>query len=86
VRGRSARKSCPRAATHEETTATMPKMKTHSGAAKRFKITGSGKIMRLRANRKHLLEHKSSRRTRRLDGEVQMAKPDTREIKRLLGL
>jgi large subunit ribosomal protein L35 len=63
----------------------MPKMKTHKGAAKRFKITGSGKIMRLRANRKHLLEHKSSRRTRRLDGEVQMAKPDTREIKRLLG-
>ena len=46
----------------------MPKMKTHSGAAKRFKITGSGKIMRLRANRRHLLEHKSTRRTRRLDG------------------
>jgi len=41
--------------------------------------------MRLRANRKHLLEHKSSRRTRRLDGEVQMAKSDVREIKRLLG-
>ncbi|MGH3207417.1 MAG: 50S ribosomal protein L35 [Trebonia sp.] len=63
----------------------MPKMKTHSGAAKRFKLTGSGKIMRLRANRKHLLEHKSSRRTRRLDGEVELAKPDTRQIKRLLG-
>jgi large subunit ribosomal protein L35 len=63
----------------------MPKMKTHSGAAKRFKITGSGKIMRLRANRKHLLEHKSTRRTRRLDGEVTMAKADVREIKRLLG-
>ena len=46
----------------------MPKMKTHSGAAKRFKITGSGKIMRLRANRRHLLEHKSSRVTRRLAG------------------
>jgi large subunit ribosomal protein L35 len=63
----------------------MPKMKTHSGAAKRFKITGSGKVMRLRANRAHLLEHKSSRRTRRLDGEVQLAKADTRQIKRLLG-
>jgi large subunit ribosomal protein L35 len=63
----------------------MPKMKTHSGATKRFKVTGSGKIMRLRANRKHLLEHKSSRRTRRLDGEVTMAKADVREIKRLLG-
>jgi large subunit ribosomal protein L35 len=69
----------------KETTATMPKMKTHSGAAKRFKITGSGKVMRLRANRRHLLEHKSSRRTRRLDGEVQMAPADVREIKRLLG-
>jgi large subunit ribosomal protein L35 len=63
----------------------MPKMKTHSGAAKRFKLTGTGKVMRLRANRQHLFEHKSSRRTRRLDGEVQMAKSDVREIKRLLG-
>ena len=44
----------------------MPKMKTHSGAAKRFKLTGTGKVMRLRANRAHLLEHKSSRVTRRL--------------------
>ena len=63
----------------------MPKMKTHSGAAKRFKVTGSGKIMRLRANRAHLLEHKSSRRTRRLEGMIPMAKGDVREIKRLLG-
>ena len=63
----------------------MPKMKTHSGAAKRFKITGSGKIMRLRANRQHKFEHKSSRVTRRLYGEVQVAKSNTRAIKRLLG-
>ena len=63
----------------------MPKMKTHSGAAKRFKITGSGKLMRLRANRQHLFEHKSSRITRRLSGQVVMAKADVREIKRLLG-
>ena len=63
----------------------MPKMKTHQGTAKRFKITGTGKVMRLRANRQHLFEHKSSRVTRRLDGEVQMAKADVREIKRLLG-
>ena len=63
----------------------MPKMKTHSGAAKRFKITGTGKVMRLRANRAHLLEHKSSRRTRRLEGMIPMAKADVREIKRLLG-
>jgi large subunit ribosomal protein L35 len=66
-------------------TATMPKMKTHSGAAKRFKITGSGKIMRLRANKRHLLEHKSSRVTRRLSGEVQLDKTNVRQVKRLLG-
>ena len=49
-----------------ETTATMPKMKTHSGAAKRFRLTGTGKVMRRRANRNHMFEHKSSRLTRRL--------------------
>jgi ribosomal protein L35 len=63
----------------------MPKMKTHSGTAKRFKVTGSGKIMRRRANRNHLLEHKSSRVTRRLAGERELAPSDVREIKRLLG-
>jgi large subunit ribosomal protein L35 len=63
----------------------MPKMKTHSGAGKRFKITGSGKIMRRRANMNHLLEHKSSRVTRRLAGEVQLDKTNVRQIKRLLG-
>ena len=63
----------------------MPKMKTHSGAAKRFKITGSGKLMRLRANRQHLFEHKSSRVTRRLAGPKVVAKNDIREIKKLLG-
>ena len=63
----------------------MPKMKTHSGAAKRFKLTGTGKVMRLRANRQHLFEHKSSRVTRRLYGEVQLAKADVRGIRRMLG-
>jgi large subunit ribosomal protein L35 len=63
----------------------MPKMKTHSGTAKRFRITGSGKIMRQRAGRNHLLEHKSSRMTRRLEGTVQVAANDVREIKKLLG-
>ena len=41
------------------------KNKTHSGTKKRFRVTGSGKIMRERAGKRHLLEHKSSRRTRR---------------------
>jgi len=68
-----------------ETTATMPKMKTHSGAAKRFKVTGTGKVMRLRANRQHLFEHKSSRVTRRLYGAIEVSKGDRREVKKLLG-
>ena len=69
----------------KETTATMPKMKTHSGTAKRFKLTGTGKVMRRRANRNHLLEHKSSRVTRRLARELPVAQSDVREIKKLLG-
>lgn len=63
----------------------MPKMKTHQGTAKRFKITGTGKIKRRRAGMNHLLEHKSSRVTRRLQGNVVLAKSDVREIKKLLG-
>ena len=63
----------------------MPKMKTHSGTAKRFKFTGSGKIKRRRAGMNHLLEHKSSRVTRRLAGTVTVAQNDVREIKKLLG-
>ena len=63
----------------------MPKMKTHSGAGKRFKITGSGKVMRQRADRAHYNEHKSSRVTRRLFGRVELAPSNARQIKRLLG-
>ena len=62
----------------------MPKMKPHSGSSKRFRITGSGKIMRRRANRNHLLEHKPSRRTRRLYNEVELDASDSKRIKRLL--
>ena len=64
----------------------MPKMKTHSGMKKRAKISGTGKLRRQRANRRHYLEHKSSRLTRRLDGTVNFAKADVRKVKRLLGL
>ena len=63
----------------------MPKMKTHSGAGKRFRLTGTGKVMRRRANRNHMSEHKSSRVTRRLYGEVTVAPSDVKEIKKLLG-
>ncbi|WP_250279989.1 50S ribosomal protein L35 [Frankia sp. Cppng1_Ct_nod] len=62
----------------------MPKMKTHTGASKRFRITGTGKVMRRRANRNHLLEHKSSRRTRRLYNEVTLSSADEGRIKQLL--
>lgn len=63
----------------------MPKNKTHSGAKKRFKITGSGKVLRERAGKRHLLEHKPSTLTRRLSGNVEMSKPDSKTIKKLLG-
>jgi large subunit ribosomal protein L35 len=63
----------------------MPKMKTHSGAGKRFKITGSGKVMRRQANRRHLLEKKSTRRTRRLAPPVEVSTADVTKVKRLLG-
>jgi len=63
----------------------MPKNKTHSGAKKRFRITGSGKIMREQAGARHLFEHKSSRRTRRLAGDLVVAPADAPKIKKLLG-
>jgi large subunit ribosomal protein L35 len=63
----------------------MPKMKTHSGAKKRFRVTGSGKLVRRRANRKHLLEHKPTTRTRRLDGIAVVSANDKKAVKKLLG-
>lgn len=63
----------------------MPKNKTHSGAKKRFRVTGSGKIMREQAGGRHLLEHKSSRRTRRLASDVAVSPADTPTVKKLLG-
>ena len=64
----------------------MPKMKTHSGAKKRFRVTGSGKIMHERAGKRHLLERKSSRVTRRLSGDVAAKSPNAFAAKRMLGL
>ena len=62
----------------------MPKMKTSKTAAKRFKKTGSGKLQRQQAMRQHLFEKKSSRRTRRLAGNVDVHPGDEKKIKRLL--
>ena len=64
----------------------MPKQKTHSGAKKRFKVTGSGKILRERTNKRHLLEVKPSKRTRRLSVEKELSPADTKKVKRLLGM
>jgi large subunit ribosomal protein L35 len=63
----------------------MPKNKTHSGTKKRVRLTGGGKLMRERANRRHNFEGKSSRRTRRLAVDVELSPSDTRKAKKLLG-
>ena len=64
----------------------MPKMKTHSGAKKTFRITGSGKVMHERAGKRHLLERKSSRLTRRLSTESSSKPTVATTAKRMLGL
>ena len=61
----------------------MPKMKTHRGAAKRFKTTGSGKIRRRRAYRNHILEKKSPKRIRQLRGDTAVAKADEKNLRDL---
>ena len=63
----------------------MPKNKTHSGTAKRFRVSGSGKLLHQRSNRRHQLEHKPSTRTRRLDGVAEAASSDVKRVRRLLG-
>jgi large subunit ribosomal protein L35 len=62
----------------------MPKMKTHSGAAKRFKKTGSGKIVRNKANKQHILTKKSTKQKRHLRGTEVVARADVARIKRLI--
>jgi large subunit ribosomal protein L35 len=63
----------------------MPKQKTHSGAKKRFKVTGSGKITHEQTNRRHLLEVKSSKRKRKLEADKVLAPSDVKKVKKLLG-
>lgn len=63
----------------------MPKQKSHSGAKKRFRITGSGKVVKQGAGMRHNLEHKTSRATRRLNADVVLESQDAKVIKRLLG-
>jgi large subunit ribosomal protein L35 len=63
----------------------MPKIKTHKGASKRFKITGSGKIVRKKAFTSHILTKKNAKRKRRLGNEIEVSAADTKKVKRLLG-
>ena len=63
----------------------MPKQKTHSGAKKRFKVTGSGKVTHEQANRRHLMESKPSKRTRRLMADDTVSKADAKKVNKLLG-
>jgi len=63
----------------------MPKMKTHRGAAKRFRKTASGKLKRRRAYKSHILEKKSRKRKRRLRQPALVAASDEKRVKRMLG-
>ena len=62
----------------------MPKMKTHRGAAKRFKKTGTGKIKRSRRNKQHILTKKSPKRKRRLRKDTLVDRVDEKRLKQLL--
>lgn len=62
----------------------MPKMKTHRGAAKRFKKTGTGKIVRMHAYTSHMLEKKSPKSKRHLRSSVVMHKSDVKRIKNMI--
>ena len=64
----------------------MPKMKTHSGAKKRFKVTGSGKLMKQQAGMRHNLEVKAPGRKARLNKDQVLSKADSKVAKKLLGL
>ena len=63
----------------------MPKVKTSSGAKKRFKVSGAGKLMRRHAMKSHNLESKSPKRKRALGKEHAVDESDKREVLRLLG-
>ncbi len=63
----------------------MPKQKTHSGSKKRFKLTGTGKVMKQRAGMRHNLEVKSSKRKRSLNQDQVLSAADSKVIKKLLG-
>jgi large subunit ribosomal protein L35 len=62
----------------------MPKMKSHSGAAKRFRKTGTGKIVRQKANKQHILTKKTTKRKRGLRQDDLVAPSDLARVKKML--
>ena len=63
----------------------MPKMKSHSGAKKRFKKTGTGKLKGRHAFSSHMLEHKSPKRKRKFSQDQDVSKADRKTVIKLLG-
>ena len=63
----------------------MPKMKTHSGAKKRFKLTATGKVRGRHSFTSHILEKKSPKRKRHLGQPAEISKHDEKRVKTLLG-
>ena len=63
----------------------MPKQKTHSGAKKKFKVTGTGKLLRRSANQSHNLEHKSPKQKRKFRSDFPVAPANQDTVNRLLG-
>jgi len=64
----------------------MPKMKTNRGAAKRFKVTGSGRIKRKKAYASHILTKKSTKRIRKLREQAGISSADSKRVNRMLGI
>jgi len=62
----------------------MPKMKSHRGAAKRFKRTGTGKLVRRKANKQHILTKKSSKRKRKLRQPALVSSAEAKRLKQML--
>jgi large subunit ribosomal protein L35 len=63
----------------------VPKIKTHRGAARRFRVTKTGKLLRRQSRLNHLLEKKTPARKRRLGREVEVSAGDRRSVRRMLG-
>ncbi len=62
----------------------MPKLKTHKGAAKRFRLTATGKVKRGHSHARHILTSKTTKRKRLLDTDVMASKADEKPVKRML--